>query len=448
MKENQDDNQIFIEQINLVLNKFHPEEFAYLGMDGPNPAAKFQHQRFKRVREDIERLKKSNEPFEYPDENSYPNLDLEKVKIDDILKEFISNKIQQPDFQTKHVLYSGRYSPGEAEHKYMDYFRKQKELSTWKKNQNHFIFSRDCDLVFLALQFIDENFYIVQFDFNGNEISTFNIIDISSVREFFMGKIANQYIPRTNDFIKRVIDDIIVHSFILGNDFIPEFPDIEPFCTSFNQIIISYSICNKYKKNNYEFLIENNVINVSMLQQVVSRFFRYIENSDHSHTSPRKKKAVNVTTDPEQKNKAQSILRIFNFCFLYYTQGITSWTYYYPYKESINLKDAVNLMTQEEKEFFDNLDDKEITDPFLKLLGTHSPYKPGSIPWNVYKIKVHSESPIAEKYWPLIDDPKNIPIFDLKDIKIHYKEALKTISQEEKDLNQLDIPFYDFIKKD
>lgn len=67
-------------------------------------------------------------------------------------------------------------------------------------------------------------------------------------------------------------------------------------------------------------------------------------------------------------------------------------------------------------------------------------YKPGSILCNVYKIKVPSE--------PLIDDLINIPIFELKEIKIHYKEVLETISQKEKDLNQLNIPFDDFIKKD
>lgn len=48
------------------------------------------------------------------------------------------------------------------------------------------------------------------------------------------------------------------------------------------------------------------------------------------------------------------------------------------------MKDAVNLMTQEGKEFCDNLDDKETTDPFLKTLVTHSAYALGSIPWNVY----------------------------------------------------------------
>lgn len=139
-------------------------------------------------------------------------------------------------------------------------------------------------------------------------------------------------------------------------------------------------------------------------------------------------------------------MRIFNFCYLYYSEGTPSWTYYYPYKDTLNLKDAVKLMTQEGKEFFASLDDKEITDPFLKALVTHPAHHTASLPWNIYKIKIPSESNIAEKYWPLIDDPENVPIFDLKKIKIYYKIALETLSQEEKDLNKLDIPFHEYIK--
>ncbi|KAK8892262.1 5'-3' exoribonuclease 1 [Tritrichomonas musculus] len=449
-EENQDDIQVFIELTNSVLDTFQPEEYVYVGMDGPNPAAKFQKQRHSRYNEAIDMLKQSGENFVYLDENQCQSEMKEEI-IDDVLKKFLSEKVQQQDFKTKHILYSGRKSPGEAEHKYFDYFRKQKESRTLTKNQNHFILSNDNDFIFLTLQFIDENFYVIKFNLDDQKNMTYNIIDISSVREYFLSQIQNKYYQRTNSFKKRVIDDIIALSFILGNDFIPDFNDIEPYCHSFNQLIKSYSYLNKDKRNDYQFLIENECFKVSTLQNVVLLFFKNIEynqnrNSNRSHNTQKRKEKCHNKIDPNQKNKAQSLLRMFNFCYLYYSEGTPSWTYYYPYKETLTLKDAVELMTQEGKEFFASLDDNEITDPFLKALVTHPAYHTASLPWNIYKIKIPSHSPIADKYWPLIDDPQNVPIFDLKNIKIYYKIALETLSQEEKELNKLDIPFYEYNK--
>lgn len=59
-----------------------------------------------------------------------------------------------------------------------------------------------------------------------------------------MSMIENFNVPRTSDFIKRVIDDIMALSFILGNDFIPQFPDIESYRKTFTTIISVYSKVN------------------------------------------------------------------------------------------------------------------------------------------------------------------------------------------------------------
>lgn len=406
----------YLDQCETVINTFQPSEYIFLAMDGPNPAAKFQTQRRNRFQEAVNEMK-TNCNYQYPNEELC-NVEFEKFmnseSIDHVLKQFLQNVSQNDNCTTKQIFYSSRYAAGEAEHKYLDFFRKQKKSPGWKPNQNHFIFSNDNDLMFLSLQFTDENFYVVKFKFDEQNNLKDDIIDIQSVRKYLLSQIYNNKIKRTPQFEERIIKDIIGLSFILGNDFIPEFEDINQNKYAFNGFIIAYSKINmKSNINNYNYLIENDSFNVSTFKKIVSTFFSFKNNKQNvMMIQPQNNQ------DKKQK-KAQELLRIFNFTYLYYTRGVPSWTYYYPYDDSINLQELVQLMKQEGKEFFVNIEDKEETTPFLKALVTHSSFETFGLPWNVFKIKMIPE--IANEYWPHNLLP---PIHDLQKIKTYFKEAI------------------------
>lgn len=424
---------IFLDQIKWVITHFTPTETLFLAMDGPNPAAKFQTQRQRKFQMDyIADFSYPEKPFDMLSKEQYAEI------ANKSLEEFLKDFINQPNIKTKRFLFSSGFAPGESEHKYFSFFREEKGSPNWKHNKNHFIYSNDNDLIFLSLQFTDENFYIVKFwEKDGKMIN--DVIDISEVRRYFLNLIYNPFGKGRRDSLQvvnneKVINDIIALSFLLGNDFIPPFPEIESIDTqSFQKLLNSYVALNSDQNSNYKYLIENDSFSVQTLKEIVKIFFNENENQNQNESN---------SNNEQQREQAQMILKIFNFTWIYYSHGVPSWTFYYPYLESPSLKLAVSLMTQEEKASFEY---DEIVDPYLKALVIHPATSLSNIPWNIYRIKI-PPSPIADKYWPLIKPDDKVPMFNLNEIMEYYKKELATLSPEELYLNRRDPPYIIYTK--
>lgn len=397
----------FTQNLRNIMYKYVAKNFIFISIDGPNPAAKFQTQRTRKYK------REHKQDFCYPKE-PFDMLSTKQPadEVDKALK-FLLNKL---NIKTGRIYYSSGYAPGEAEHKYLKFFRDSKNSPDWIPNQNHFIFTDDNDLVLLSLLFMDENIYIIK--------TRGDIVSISIVRDYLLKRVHDSLNQTKKEIDNtRVIHDIVAISFLLGNDFIPEFPDIRTTERKFDLFIDAYIAINQNEDPNYQYLIENDSFNVLSLQKLVSLFFH-------------KDIPIPNTNDPkypENKQVAQDVLRILNFTWLYYTRGTPSWTYYYPHEYSPYLFSAVSLMDQEGPEFFDNLPSDEVTDPFLKALVNHPPDSQSNIPWGIYKIKI-PPSPIAEKYWPL--RKSNLPIFDLEEIKTFYRKEVIQLSPDELALNR------------
>lgn len=434
LKTKRDGIPIFLKILKKEINSYLPTDTLFISMDGPNPAAKFQTQRTRKFQIEY------NVNFQYPKQ---PFNMLEEEQMADVTNREISimlqNLIKNLNFRCKRILFSSGFSPGESEHKYLDFFREYKKSENWKPNQIHYIDSQDNDLVFLALQFIDEDFFIAR-KFN-------EIIDISEIRKYFFNKFYNPQIglekfsPKEFDE-QKLINDIIALSFLLGNDFIPSIRGVSEnlhayVAADFDNLFKAYFAINYSKTGNsdapFKYLIEHNCFNVEVLKQLILNFSNktcfppVIGNLEH------------------EKQKAQAILRTFNFTYLMYTSKLPSWTYYYPYLDHPDLLTSVSLMTQEGPEFFDTIQSDEVIDPYLKALVIHPAQSMQNIPWNIYKIKI-PPSPIAEKFWPLRRNKP--PMFDLQEIMVHYKQQLATLSPEELVLNRRDPPYFEYTRKE
>lgn len=432
---------IFLSKIQYFIETYTPLDTLFLAMDGPNPAAKFQTQRERKFESEFE------PNFKFPTKQQFlASYDEEQYgeNVNKALEEFLPNLLSKSKIKSKQFLFSSGYAPGESEHKYFQYFREQKDSRNWKSNQNHFIVSNDNDLIFLSLQFIDENFYIIKF-WENNGRTNFDYVDITEVRRYFLNLIYNPFgndkYGYNNDIDEgKVIDDIVALSFLLGNDFIPPFPEIESNdVNSFQKLLNIYVSMNANNRSHYKYLIDDDAFNVSTLNEFVKLFFR----NDHRQFQNYNK--LNENQKRQAKNMSQMILRTLNFTWIYYSSGVPCWTFYYPYLQSPSLKMAVQLMVQEGSEVFDDMEDDEIIDPYLKTLITRPAHSTSNIPWNIYKIKI-PPSEIASKYWPLIKPGIQVPIFDLNEIKIHYKKALKTLTQEEMVFNRRDPPYFVYPK--
>lgn len=427
---------VFLNKLQKIIETYTPSDTLFLAMDGPNPAAKFQTQRERKFKADYQ------ENFQYPTEDQFQQL-YEKEhyadKVNTALEQFLQQQINRPDIQSKEFLFSSGFQAGESEHKYLDYFRSQKSQATWIPNRNHYIVSNDNDLIFLALQFMDERFYIIKiFEFNQEE--TIEFVDISIVRRHFLNMVYNpfgntNYGYNNNIDEKRVINDVIALSFLLGNDFIPSFPEIESFdVRSFQRLLNTYVSMNNNNKTDYIYLIDNDVFDVKSLKLFVSLLFRKDFRKFQNNFKNNLKEA------------SQLILRTLNFTWIYYSRGCPSWSFYYPFLCSPSLKLAAPLMEQENAQFFDQFKNEQKTEPLLKTLITRPAYSTANIPWNIYKLKI-PPSVLAPKYWPLIKPPQTVPMFNLEEILVDYKKALLTLNEEEKNLNRKDDNYFVYTKQ-
>lgn len=428
---------IFLSKLQKIIETYTPSDTLFLAMDGPNPAAKFQTQRERKFKADYQ------ENFQYPTEDQFQQL-YEKEhyadKVNTALEAFLQQQIDRPDIQSKEFLFSSGFQAGESEHKYLDYFRSQKRQTTWIPNRHHYIVSNDNDLIFLALQFVDENFYIIKiFEFNNEE--KIEYVDISIVRRHFLNMVYNPFgntnYGYNNDVDeKRVINDVIALSFLLGNDFIPSFPEIESFdVRSFQKLLNTYVSMNNNNKTDYTYLIDNDVFDVKSLKLFVSLLFR----KDYRNFQ-------NNFDSNDLKEASQLILRTLNFTWIYYSRGCPSWSFYYPFLNSPSLKLAAPLMEQESSLFFDQFKNDQKTEPFLKTLIIRPAYSTANIPWNIYKLKIQP-SVLAPKYWPLIKPTQKVPMFNLEEILVEYKKALLTLSEEEKNHNRKDENYFIYTKQ-
>lgn len=423
---------IFLGKIQKIIETYTPTDSLFLAMDGPNPAAKFQTQRERKFQRDYK------EDFHYPTEEQFEaqaESEHYAEAVNQALIQFLQGQIDRPDINSKEFLFSSGYAAGESEHKYFQYFRAQKMSRNWTKNRNHFIVSNDNDLIFLSLQFLDEKFYIIKiFEFNNEEKIEF--VDISAVRHYFLNSVYQQVKNKNNFNDEKIINDIISLSFLLGNDFIPPFPEIESVdVRSFQRLLNSYSALNNNNDTKYNYLIEKDSFNVDCLRRFISILFR----NDY-------RKFQNNFDQNQLKEASQLILRTLNFTWIYYSKGCPSWSFYYPFLEAPSLKLAVPLMQQESSDYFIPFLNEEKVQPFLKTLITRPAYSTSNIPWIIYKIKI-PPSKLASKYWPLIKPTDKVPIFDLKEITEAYKSALPSLKKEDADVfNRCDPPYFIYTK--
>lgn len=409
--------EIYLAEIDKLIQTFEPTTTLFIAIDGTCPVAKFQTLRRRR-------FQSTNEAKQ---EFINPNDKVPKVKFlpgdaDNALKDLLRNREKLSNIKAKTFVYSGKFVPGEAEHKYFDYFRRCKKSSDWRKGQRHFIISKDNDLILLALQFIDEDFTIIQPNDNNNPYS---IINVTEVRKYLIDQI-RAHIPNRRQFKEdKAIKDIIGLSFLLGNDFLPTFQDIRSQSSNFDKLLNSYYQFNNKPNTSYKYLILNDVFLVFNLCEILSNFF----NKDLFKTGSKNSRI----SSSNQNKKAQEVLRTLNFTMIYYTDGLPSWTYYFPYNESPKIQDVCCLMKQESKEFFDTIEDKEIPDFLLKLLIILPVHFNARIPKLIHNIKTNTG--LAQKYWPV---DGRIPIFKYDEIKIAYKSVLNQLTDNEINLNRFE----------
>lgn len=243
------EEEVFAKIYAYIDHLFHtikPKKVFYMAIDGVAPRAKMNQQRARRFRTAMDAEKAfekavangeeipKGEPF---DSNSITPGTEFMAKLTKNLQYFIHDKITNDSkWRDIDVIFSGHEVPGEGEHKIMDFIRRLRAQEDFDSNTRHCIYGLDADLIMLGLSVHDPHFALLREEVVfGRRSSTakslenqnFYLLHISILREYMhleFQEIADE-LQFDYDF-ERILDDFILVMFVIGNDFLPNLPDL------------------------------------------------------------------------------------------------------------------------------------------------------------------------------------------------------------------------------
>lgn len=200
----------FMCKIRDLVNYISPKKLVYITLDGTAPLAKQAQQRRRR-------FVSARNPAATRFNTNNLTTGTEYMKR---LNKYIDKNISVlKGLKRKVIVFSGQSSPGEGEHKILDFIRERCQFDEeFKNKQSHCIFSPDGDLFMLTLALDVKEIYLFR---QGNEPCTFDFLEMSPIKRcvssgylnfIFMGVfLGNDFLPKIqmfsnlNDSIKEMI---------------------------------------------------------------------------------------------------------------------------------------------------------------------------------------------------------------------------------------------------
>ncbi|XP_017777725.1 PREDICTED: 5'-3' exoribonuclease 1 [Nicrophorus vespilloides] len=239
--------QSIFHYIEILFSMIKPQKVFFMAVDGVAPRAKMNQQRGRRFRtaKDAEKMeKKALEKGEtLPTESRFDSNCITPgtvfmANLQEQLKYFVINKITNDNLWRKcKIILSGPETPGEGEHKIMDYIRYIRSQPGYDPNTRHCLYGLDADLIMLGLCTHEPHFSLlreeVRFGKSSNrrkdapEQTTFFLLHLSLMREYLELEFSQLKTSLPFDFnIENIIDDWVLMGFLVGNDFIPNLPNL------------------------------------------------------------------------------------------------------------------------------------------------------------------------------------------------------------------------------
>ncbi|KAI5799181.1 putative exonuclease Kem1 [Peziza echinospora] len=245
------EDKMFIDIFNYIehlFGKIKPKKLFFMAIDGVAPRAKMNQQRARRFRTaldaDVAREKALKQGVDMPKEAPFdsncitPGTDF-MAKLTLQLRYFINKKVtEDTEWQGVEIVLSGHEVPGEGEHKIMEYIRLAKAQVDYSPNIRHCLYGLDADLIMLGLLSHDPHFCLLREEVNFGrnqkkqkelEHQNFYLMHLSVVREYLEHEFQELKRPGVLSFdfdMERVIDDFILLAFFVGNDFLPNLPNL------------------------------------------------------------------------------------------------------------------------------------------------------------------------------------------------------------------------------
>lgn len=265
-----DEGEIFLavfSYVQALFDKIRPGKLFFLAVDGVAPRAKMNQQRSRRFRTAAEKAEaeakesrkeqaalakilndpnaikpETKVPVKYFDTNCITPGTEFMEKLSAHLCYFIAKRIEEdPNWRNVKIVFSGPEVPGEGEHKVMEWIRSERSKPDHEANLRHCLYGLDADLIMLGLLSHEPHFSLlreeVTFGRNKKSVSAgiksadqtrFQLLHLGLMRDYmqneFGGSLAAS-LPFPYDF-ERILDDFILLSLFVGNDFLPHLPHL------------------------------------------------------------------------------------------------------------------------------------------------------------------------------------------------------------------------------
>ena len=236
------------------------------------------------------------------------------------LKYFINKKMSEDiDWQGIEVVLSGHEVPGEGEHKVMEYIRLAKAQPEYDSNIRHCLYGLDADLIMLGLLSHDPHFCLLREEVTFGratqkkskelEHQNFYLMHLCVVREYLELEFQELKDPSVLEFpfnMERVIDDFILMAFFVGNDFLPNLPNLH---INEGALALMFKVYKSVLPKAGGYINERGIINMTRLailldelSQVEYRFFES-ESADENWFKGKQMAKVDVMEKDGRRNR-------------------------------------------------------------------------------------------------------------------------------------------------
>lgn len=439
--------KLVTDKIENVISSVQPSKEVVLCIDGVAPMSKQNQQRQRRYKSSTQR------PDSFDPNSITPGtllMDHLSKYIDFWLRDKVSNDMY---YSSLKFTFSNEKVRGEGEHKLLEYVRVNPDMS-------YCMHGMDADLIMLGLVSNAKKFYIFR-ESHTNHSDTF-WIDISSFE-----KVLQQYLlwfSLEHDYDKdNAVLDFVFICFTVGNDFLPNLPTAEILDGGIEQLFITYRSIG----SEHGHLIRKTEGGVRINPDACSVFFKELGNQEEDYLDKKINTPSKFPYDLLAENSTlystgfykvkyssfkdayykkyfdglskshicMEYIKGLQWVIEYYTSGVPSWKWYFPYASSPFASDIAEHFKNYEYHPF-NRKTKE-NNPFLQLLCVLPPTSKELLPKpldNVFSMKKYYPEKFDIDYSGKRNEWEGIPllpILNIDEIESEYNKLLKNVEPKE-----------------
>jgi len=266
-----------IEYIEKIINYVDPQKGIYIAIDGPVCAAKMKQQRQRRFRSvhDKALFDKIKEKYGREIGTYWSNSAISPGtpfmnKIHNKILEW--SKLEQN--QGLKIIYSSANTPGEGEHKLLDFIKENKNKNI---DNSYVTYGLDADLIFLMLVTnLNDVFLLREAQEFDNKLSkdVLNYVSISLLKESIAESFSLDLIDKN-----KISNDFIFLCYFLGNDFLPHLYALDIGKKGIEHMIKKYS---ETYNETLEYLLDCSTKIPSINQKFLNKFIEKVSAEEES----------------------------------------------------------------------------------------------------------------------------------------------------------------------